>query len=129
MTEEALVSIRRINPPELGVPPGYSQVVEVRGGRIIFIAGQTALDRNGEVVGKANFAQQAAQVFQNLNIALQSVGISYILSLPLLRRGTSLVVVRPIGGVIAGKKVAANAAAIGGRGGGQIWRLGGHSFQ
>jgi hypothetical protein len=52
--------------------------------------------------------------------------VSYILSLPLLRRGTSLVVVRPIGGVIAGKKVAANAAAIGGRGGGQIWRLGGH---
>jgi enamine deaminase RidA (YjgF/YER057c/UK114 family) len=74
MTEEALVSIRRINPPELGVPPGYSQVVEVRGGRIIFIAGQTALDRNGEIVGKANFAQQAAQVFQNLNFALQSVG-------------------------------------------------------
>jgi enamine deaminase RidA (YjgF/YER057c/UK114 family) len=74
MTEEALVSIRRINPPELGVPPGYSQVVEVRGGHIIFIAGQTALDRNGEVVGKANFAQQAAQVFQNLNIALQSFG-------------------------------------------------------
>ena len=73
MTEDALVSIRRINPPELGVPPGYSQVVEVRGGRIIFIAGQTALDRDGEVVGKANFAQQAAQVFQNLNIALQSV--------------------------------------------------------
>ena len=55
-------------------PNRYSQVVEVRGGRIIFIAGQTALDRNGEVVGKANFAQQAAQVFQNLNIALQSVG-------------------------------------------------------
>jgi len=32
------------------------------------------LIENGEVVGKANFAQQAAQVFQNLNIALQSVG-------------------------------------------------------
>ena len=74
MTEKALVSIRRINPPELDVPPGYSQVVEVSGGRIIFIAGQTSLDRNGEVVGRANFAQQAAQVFQNLNIALQSVG-------------------------------------------------------
>ena len=55
MTDEALVSIRRINPPELGVPPGYSQVVEALGGRIIFIAGQTALDRNGEVVGRANF--------------------------------------------------------------------------
>jgi enamine deaminase RidA (YjgF/YER057c/UK114 family) len=74
MTDQASVAIKRINPPELGVPPGYSQVVEVRGGRITFIAGQTALDRNGEVVGKANFAQQAAQVFENLAIALQSVG-------------------------------------------------------
>jgi enamine deaminase RidA (YjgF/YER057c/UK114 family) len=60
--------------PELGVPPGYSQVVEVRGGRIIFIAGQTARDRNGDIVGKGNFARQAAQVFENLNVALQSVG-------------------------------------------------------
>ena len=74
MTDDLNGPIRRLNPPELGTPPGYSQIVEVRGGRIIFIAGQTALDRNGEVVGKANFAQQAAQVFQNLNIALQSVG-------------------------------------------------------
>src|SRR5215472_14178133 len=74
MTDQASPTIKRTNPPELGVPPGYLQVVEVRGGRIIFIAGQTALDRNGAVVGKADFAQQAAQVFENLNIALQSVG-------------------------------------------------------
>jgi hypothetical protein len=45
MAEEAPVSIRRIDPPELGVPPGYSQVVKVRGGRILLIAGQAALDR------------------------------------------------------------------------------------
>ena len=38
-------SITRINPPELGTPPGYSQIVDVRAGRIIFIAGQTALDQ------------------------------------------------------------------------------------
>jgi enamine deaminase RidA (YjgF/YER057c/UK114 family) len=74
MTDQAPVAIKRTNPPGLGVPPGYSQVVEIRGGRIIFIAGQTALDRNGEVVGKADFAKQAAQVFENLAIALQSVG-------------------------------------------------------
>jgi enamine deaminase RidA (YjgF/YER057c/UK114 family) len=59
MTDQTSVGIKRINPPELGVPPGYSQVVEIRGARIIFIAGQTALDCNGEVVGKGNFAQQA----------------------------------------------------------------------
>jgi enamine deaminase RidA (YjgF/YER057c/UK114 family) len=74
MSDQASVAIKRVNPPELGVPPDYSQVVEVRGARIIFIAGQTALDRNGDIVGKGNFAQPAAQVFENLNIALQSVG-------------------------------------------------------
>jgi len=65
-------SIVRINPPELGTPPGYSQVVEVRAARIIFIAGQTALDRDGNVVGQGNFAAQAAQVFDNLAIALNA---------------------------------------------------------
>ncbi len=67
-------SIRRISPPELGTPPGYSQIVDVSAGRIIFIAGQTALDRDGNVVGKAEFAAQATQVFQNLTIALQASG-------------------------------------------------------
>jgi hypothetical protein len=66
MSDQSSGAIKRVNPPELGVPPGYSQVVEVRGGRIIFIAGQTALDRNGNIVGKSNFARQAAQVFEKL---------------------------------------------------------------
>jgi enamine deaminase RidA (YjgF/YER057c/UK114 family) len=67
-------SITRINPPELGTPPGYSQVVEVSAGRIVFIAGQTALDRDGGVMGKDDFAVQAEQVFRNLGIALQAAG-------------------------------------------------------
>jgi len=66
--------ITRINPPELGTPPGYSQIVEVTAGRIIFIAGQTALDRDGNVVGKNDFAAQAQQVFENLTIALRASG-------------------------------------------------------
>jgi enamine deaminase RidA (YjgF/YER057c/UK114 family) len=64
--------ITRINPPELGTPPGNSQIVEVTAGRIIFIAGQTALDRDGKVVGRNDFAAQAEQVFHNLSIALQA---------------------------------------------------------
>lgn len=67
-------SITRINPPELGTPPGYSQVVDVSAGRIIFIAGQTALDRDGNVVGKDDLAAQAEQVFRNLGIALAAAG-------------------------------------------------------
>jgi enamine deaminase RidA (YjgF/YER057c/UK114 family) len=74
MTDDDALAIRRINPPELGAPPGYSQVVDVRAGRIIFIAGQTALNQDGEVIGKGDFAAQAAQVFRNLDIALRSVG-------------------------------------------------------
>jgi enamine deaminase RidA (YjgF/YER057c/UK114 family) len=74
MTDAANFSIKRVNPPQLGAPPGYSQVVDVRAGRIIFIAGQTALDQNGDLVGKNDFAAQAEQVFRNLSVALQSVG-------------------------------------------------------
>jgi enamine deaminase RidA (YjgF/YER057c/UK114 family) len=67
-------AINRINPPELGTPPGYSQIVEVAAGRIVFIAGQTAVDRDGNVVGKSDFAAQAAKVFENLTTALQASG-------------------------------------------------------
>jgi enamine deaminase RidA (YjgF/YER057c/UK114 family) len=74
MSHDARSSIARINPPELGTPPGYSQVVEVSAGRIIFISGQTALDSKGNVVGKSDFAAQAAQVFCNLAIALEASG-------------------------------------------------------
>jgi enamine deaminase RidA (YjgF/YER057c/UK114 family) len=74
MTNDLNGPIRRLNPPELGRPPGYSQIVEVQGRRIIFIAGQTALNREGELIGKNDFAAQAEQVFQNLGIALKCVG-------------------------------------------------------
>jgi enamine deaminase RidA (YjgF/YER057c/UK114 family) len=67
-------TITRINPPELGTPPGYSQVVEVTASRIIFIAGQTALNRDGSLIGKNDFAAQAEQVFRNLSFALQASG-------------------------------------------------------
>jgi enamine deaminase RidA (YjgF/YER057c/UK114 family) len=68
------VSIRRANPPEIGSPPGYSQIVEVKNGRLVFIAGQTALDCDGTLVGKDDFAAQAEQVFRNLGAALGAIG-------------------------------------------------------
>jgi enamine deaminase RidA (YjgF/YER057c/UK114 family) len=74
MIREPTPSITRINPRELGTPPGYSQIVEVSAGRIIFISGQTALDSDGHVVGKSDFGAQAEQAFRNLAIALQASG-------------------------------------------------------
>jgi enamine deaminase RidA (YjgF/YER057c/UK114 family) len=56
---------------------GYSQVATVSSGRIIFIAGQVALDVNGEVVGQGDIQVQARQVFENLRAALHYVGGSF----------------------------------------------------
>jgi enamine deaminase RidA (YjgF/YER057c/UK114 family) len=72
----SLPSITRINPSELGSPPGYSQIVDVQASRVIFISGQTALDSDGNVVGKSDFVTQAEQVFRNLGLALQARGCS-----------------------------------------------------
>jgi enamine deaminase RidA (YjgF/YER057c/UK114 family) len=74
MTDASSPSIVRSNPPDLGSPPGYSQIVEVNASRLIFMSGQTALDRDGHLVGKNDFAAQAAQVFENLGVALRDRG-------------------------------------------------------
>ena len=74
MTHDKSPAIVRIDPPELGIPPGYSQIVDVSARRFVFISGQTALDRDGNVVGRNEFPAQAAQVFCNLGIALEASG-------------------------------------------------------
>jgi enamine deaminase RidA (YjgF/YER057c/UK114 family) len=53
---------------------GYSQVAMVTAGRIVFVAGQVALDSAGRVVGPGEFGAQARQVFDNLDAALRAVG-------------------------------------------------------
>ena len=89
MDNAAKEPVRYLNPPELGQPPGYSQVVEVRANRLIFIAGQTALDRTGALVGRGDFAAQAEQVFRNLDLALQAVGCTaaHLVKLTVFLRG------------------------------------------
>ena len=74
MPNENKVDVSYVNPPSLELPPGYSHVVDVRGGRLIFIAGQAALNAQGIVVGGKDIEAQADQAFQNLSAALQSVG-------------------------------------------------------
>jgi enamine deaminase RidA (YjgF/YER057c/UK114 family) len=41
---------------------------------LLFIAGQTASDKNGNVVGKGDIEAQAKQVFENLQAVLKEVG-------------------------------------------------------
>ena len=66
-----------INPPTMHQPTGYTHVVEVTEGRPIYIAGQIALDPTGALVGPGDIRAQTRQVFQNLQAALQAVGVGF----------------------------------------------------
>jgi len=66
---------RIFNPDTMAKPTaGYSQVAEVTGGKIVYIAGQVALNKAGSLVGKDDFHAQVQQVFENLNAAVEAAG-------------------------------------------------------
>src|SRR6266403_6359728 len=66
---------RLFNPDGMAKPTaGYSQVAEVTGGKMVYIAGQVAIDRSGNLVGKDNFRAQVQQVFENLKAAVEAAG-------------------------------------------------------
>jgi reactive intermediate/imine deaminase len=70
--------VRRLTPASLAPTGGrYSQIVTVSAGRLVFIAGQTALDSTGQVVGGADFAQQARKTLENVQRALAEVGATW----------------------------------------------------
>ena len=58
-------------------PLGFSHVVEARGGRTLYIAGQIALDKDGNLVGRGDFRAQIKQVFENLKARLEEGGASF----------------------------------------------------
>ena len=70
-------NVEYMNPPTLSSPTGYTHVVQVHGGRTVYIAGQVAFDKSGNVVGKGDFAAQATQVFENLKLALAAAGATF----------------------------------------------------
>jgi enamine deaminase RidA (YjgF/YER057c/UK114 family) len=63
-----------LDPPGLNKPSVYSHVGVVRGGRLVFIAGQTSFDERGEIVGAGDPVAQAEQTYRNLLVALKAVG-------------------------------------------------------
>jgi 2-iminobutanoate/2-iminopropanoate deaminase len=72
--EDAVSSnIRFLNPEALSKPPGYTHVVEATApARLVYIAGQLGIDRDGKV--SPDFRLQAVQTFENLKAALAAVG-------------------------------------------------------
>ena len=70
---------RTLQPVSLKDPrPRYSQGIQIEGAqRLVFIAGQTAADEHGQVVGKDNIEKQTERVFANLAAVLTEAGGSF----------------------------------------------------
>jgi enamine deaminase RidA (YjgF/YER057c/UK114 family) len=71
-------SFRLFNPDSMAKPTaGYSHVAEVTDGKLVYVAGQVAIDRAGNLVGKDDFRAQVQQVFENLKSAVEASGGSF----------------------------------------------------
>lgn len=67
----------RINPPSLLPPPGgrfAHAVVAPAGARTAYVAGQVALDKDGNIVGGRDHGQQARQCFANVRSVIDALG-------------------------------------------------------
>jgi len=84
-----MAEIAHVNPPGLKRLGQYSNVTTVRGGTLVFVSGQVAMDSEGRVVGKGDIEAQTAQVFENLRTCLATVGATLddVLEFTVLIRG------------------------------------------
>ena len=67
------MTIRRVDPPELHPPVGFAHAVVAEGSRIVFLAGQTALDGTARVVA-GDVVDQFERALSNLLAALRAAG-------------------------------------------------------
>jgi enamine deaminase RidA (YjgF/YER057c/UK114 family) len=67
-----------LNPPSAPPAQGlYSHVARMAPGELAFIAGQVAIDAQGNPVGVGDFAAQVPQVFANLGAILKDLGTDF----------------------------------------------------
>ncbi|MEU8746845.1 RidA family protein [Streptomyces parvulus] len=67
------MTAERVNPPALSPPTGFSHAVVANGTRVVFLAGQTALDTDGKVTGDT-LPAQFERALTNLLTALRATG-------------------------------------------------------
>ncbi|GLW19675.1 enamine deaminase RidA [Streptomyces sp. NBRC 13847] len=61
--------LERVNPPHLAPPTGFSHGVRAASGTMVFLAGQTALDKAGRIVGDGIVAQFERALTNLLDVA------------------------------------------------------------
>ncbi len=62
--------VRAVNPPTLMKPSGFSHAYEVTEGKTLYIAGQIAKDKDGQLVGAGDIVAQFRQVCENIRLLL-----------------------------------------------------------
>jgi reactive intermediate/imine deaminase len=69
--------VKFMDPETMPAPFGYTHVVEVTNVRTIYVSGQVALNKDGQVVGTGDLALQTKQVFENIKSALEAAGVCF----------------------------------------------------
>ncbi|MFD9072506.1 RidA family protein [Streptomyces lasiicapitis] len=67
------MSLERLNPADLSPATGFSHAVVATGSRLVFLAGQTALNTEGKVTG-TTLPEQFEKALTNLLAALRAAG-------------------------------------------------------
>jgi enamine deaminase RidA (YjgF/YER057c/UK114 family) len=63
-----------INPEQLAPPVGFSHGILTTGGRLLFLAGQTATDAAGRIVAPGDVVAQYEQALSNLQTVVAAAG-------------------------------------------------------
>ena len=66
--------IAEVRPRTLPKPKGFSYGMEVKHGRIIFVAGQVAVNAAGAIVGRGDLVAQFRQTCANLQAVITAAG-------------------------------------------------------
>ena len=65
------------NPKELHPAPGFSHVTEAKGTRLVYFAGQLALDQEFGILGGDDLGEQTKAAMRNLETAMKAVGVGW----------------------------------------------------
>lgn len=65
------------NPEELHPAPGFSHVTEAKGTRLVYFAGQLALDQEFGILGSDDLGEQTKAAMRNLETAMKAVEVGW----------------------------------------------------
>lgn len=63
-----------INPPTLARPVGFNHGILARGGRLLFLAGQTGSNAGGQIAAPGDLVAQYEQALRNLKAVVEAAG-------------------------------------------------------